>query len=31
MTSDALFMYDWLKQRLDTKPLYIWGHSLGTG
>nr|XP_046257034.1 lysophosphatidylserine lipase ABHD12 [Scatophagus argus]XP_046257035.1 lysophosphatidylserine lipase ABHD12 [Scatophagus argus] len=32
MTSDALFMYDWLKQRLDAKtPLYIWGHSLGTG
>ncbi|XP_042338785.1 lysophosphatidylserine lipase ABHD12-like, partial [Plectropomus leopardus] len=32
MTSDALFMYDWLKHRLDDKtPLYIWGHSLGTG
>ncbi|XP_059215826.1 lysophosphatidylserine lipase ABHD12 [Centropristis striata] len=32
MTSDALFMYDWLKQQLDHKtPLYIWGHSLGTG
>ncbi|XP_028983223.1 lysophosphatidylserine lipase ABHD12 isoform X2 [Betta splendens] len=31
MTSDALFMYDWLKQRVDKKPLYIWGHSLGTG
>ncbi|XP_049926522.1 lysophosphatidylserine lipase ABHD12 [Epinephelus moara] len=32
MTSDALFIYDWLKQRLDNKtPLYIWGHSLGTG
>ncbi|KAM9344945.1 LOW QUALITY PROTEIN: lysophosphatidylserine lipase ABHD12 [Symphorus nematophorus] len=32
MTSDALFMYDWLKQRLDNKQqLYIWGHSLGTG
>ncbi|XP_030012601.1 lysophosphatidylserine lipase ABHD12 [Sphaeramia orbicularis] len=31
MTSDALFMYDWLKQKLDRRPLYIWGHSLGTG
>ncbi|XP_060896455.1 lysophosphatidylserine lipase ABHD12 isoform X2 [Labrus mixtus] len=32
MTSDALFIYDWLKKRLDSKlPLYIWGHSLGTG
>ncbi|KAI3363545.1 hypothetical protein L3Q82_012150 [Scortum barcoo] len=32
MTSDALFIYDRLKQRLDLKtPLYIWGHSLGTG
>ncbi|XP_020565023.1 monoacylglycerol lipase ABHD12 [Oryzias latipes] len=32
MTSDALFVYDWLKQQIGkTKPLYIWGHSLGTG
>ncbi|XP_037554127.1 lysophosphatidylserine lipase ABHD12 [Nematolebias whitei] len=32
MTSDALFVYDWLKQRTDKSlPLYIWGHSLGTG
>uniref|UniRef100_A0A669E0V1 Abhydrolase domain containing 12, lysophospholipase n=1 Tax=Oreochromis niloticus TaxID=8128 RepID=A0A669E0V1_ORENI len=32
MTSDALFIYDWLKRRTDkTLPLYIWGHSLGTG
>ncbi|AWP14734.1 putative monoacylglycerol lipase ABHD12 [Scophthalmus maximus] len=31
MTSDALFMYDRLKQRLNKTPLYIWGHSLGTG
>lgn len=31
MTSDALFIYDWLKVRLDKTPLYVWGHSLGTG
>ncbi|CAN9500204.1 unnamed protein product [Ophioblennius macclurei] len=32
MTSDALFMYDWLKHRThETLPLYVWGHSLGTG
>ncbi|XP_054655499.1 lysophosphatidylserine lipase ABHD12 isoform X4 [Dunckerocampus dactyliophorus] len=31
MTSDALFMYDWLKARRNKGPLYIWGHSLGTG
>ncbi|XP_043992989.1 lysophosphatidylserine lipase ABHD12 isoform X3 [Gambusia affinis] len=32
MTSDALFVYDWLRQRMEkTLPLYIWGHSLGTG
>uniref|UniRef100_A0A673IM61 Abhydrolase domain containing 12 n=1 Tax=Sinocyclocheilus rhinocerous TaxID=307959 RepID=A0A673IM61_9TELE len=31
MTSDALFLYQWIKQRIGQKPLYIWGHSLGTG
>ncbi|XP_013879073.1 lysophosphatidylserine lipase ABHD12 [Austrofundulus limnaeus] len=32
MTSDALFVYDWLKQRIEKSlPLYVWGHSLGTG
>lgn len=31
MTSDALFIYDWLKVRLNNTPLYVWGHSLGTG
>ncbi|XP_038157719.1 lysophosphatidylserine lipase ABHD12 isoform X2 [Cyprinodon tularosa] len=32
MTSDALFVYDWLKQRMEESgQLYIWGHSLGTG
>uniref|UniRef100_A0A9J7YP29 Lysophosphatidylserine lipase ABHD12 n=1 Tax=Cyprinus carpio carpio TaxID=630221 RepID=A0A9J7YP29_CYPCA len=31
MTTDALFLYQWIKQRIGQKPLYIWGHSLGTG
>uniref|UniRef100_A0A8C6TII9 Abhydrolase domain containing 12 n=1 Tax=Neogobius melanostomus TaxID=47308 RepID=A0A8C6TII9_9GOBI len=31
MTSDALFIYHWLKVRLNKAPLYVWGHSLGTG
>ncbi|KAG9344507.1 hypothetical protein JZ751_011177 [Albula glossodonta] len=31
MTSDAVFLYQWLKERIGKKPLYIWGHSLGTG
>ncbi|XP_008319747.1 lysophosphatidylserine lipase ABHD12 isoform X2 [Cynoglossus semilaevis] len=31
MTSDSLFIYDQLKQHLNKTPLYIWGHSLGTG
>lgn len=31
MTQDALFLYQWLKQRIGNKSLYIWGHSLGTG
>uniref|UniRef100_A0A672S4B2 Lysophosphatidylserine lipase ABHD12 n=1 Tax=Sinocyclocheilus grahami TaxID=75366 RepID=A0A672S4B2_SINGR len=31
MTSDAFFLYQWIKQRIGQKPLYIWGHSLGTG
>uniref|UniRef100_A0A8C6MHS9 Abhydrolase domain containing 12, lysophospholipase n=1 Tax=Nothobranchius furzeri TaxID=105023 RepID=A0A8C6MHS9_NOTFU len=32
MTDDALFIYDWLKQQMGKSlPLYIWGHSLGTG
>ncbi|KAK7142498.1 hypothetical protein R3I94_011993 [Phoxinus phoxinus] len=31
MTSDALFLYQWIKQRIGQKPLHIWGHSLGTG
>ncbi|XP_028844531.1 lysophosphatidylserine lipase ABHD12 isoform X4 [Denticeps clupeoides] len=31
MTADAHFLYQWVKQKIAKKPLYIWGHSLGTG
>ncbi|XP_028976135.1 lysophosphatidylserine lipase ABHD12 [Esox lucius] len=31
MTSDALFLYQWLKLKAGSKPLHLWGHSLGTG
>ncbi|XP_056147868.1 lysophosphatidylserine lipase ABHD12 [Lampris incognitus] len=31
MTSDALFLYSWMKDQVRDKPLYVWGHSLGTG
>ncbi|KAK7878356.1 hypothetical protein WMY93_031073 [Mugilogobius chulae] len=31
MTSDALVVHEWIKVRINKTPLYIWGHSLGTG
>ncbi|CAL8367794.1 unnamed protein product [Gadus morhua 'NCC'] len=31
MTADSLFMYHRLKRAVANKPLYVWGHSLGTG
>ncbi|KAJ3610839.1 hypothetical protein NHX12_022929 [Muraenolepis orangiensis] len=31
MTSDSLFVYGWLKDAINKKSLYVWGHSLGTG
>ncbi|XP_076834266.1 lysophosphatidylserine lipase ABHD12 [Brachyhypopomus gauderio] len=31
MTTDALYVYQWLQRRVGSSPLYIWGHSLGTG
>ncbi|KYO18366.1 monoacylglycerol lipase ABHD12 [Alligator mississippiensis] len=31
MTYDALHVFDWIKARSGDNPLYIWGHSLGTG
>lgn len=31
MTYDALHVFDWIKARSGDNPVYIWGHSLGTG
>ncbi|KAK6328792.1 hypothetical protein J4Q44_G00007700 [Coregonus suidteri] len=31
MTSDAMFLYQWVMERVGSKPLNVWGHSLGTG
>ncbi|XP_018118367.1 lysophosphatidylserine lipase ABHD12 isoform X1 [Xenopus laevis] len=31
MTYDALHAFDWIKARSGDNPVYIWGHSLGTG
>ena len=31
VVSDALFIYRWVRQRKGKSPLFIWGHSLGTG
>ncbi|KAG9275521.1 monoacylglycerol lipase ABHD12-like [Astyanax mexicanus] len=31
LTTDALYLYNWVKARCKDSPLVIWGHSLGTG
>lgn len=31
VVADAYFVYKWLRQRIGTRKLYLWGHSLGTG
>ncbi|XP_051866898.1 lysophosphatidylserine lipase ABHD12 [Pristis pectinata] len=31
MTTDAIYTYNWLKERSGKSSIYIWGHSLGTG
>ncbi|XP_038865146.1 mucin-5AC-like isoform X2 [Salvelinus namaycush] len=31
MTSDALYLYQWVKTRSRTSQVCLWGHSLGTG
>ncbi|KAL8185173.1 UNVERIFIED_CONTAM: Monoacylglycerol lipase abhd12 [Gekko kuhli] len=31
LTYDALHVFDWIKARSGDNPVYIWGHSLGTG
>ncbi|KAK6306848.1 hypothetical protein J4Q44_G00219960 [Coregonus suidteri] len=31
MTSDAIYLYQWVKTRSRTSEVCLWGHSLGTG
>uniref|UniRef100_A0AAY5K6H4 AB hydrolase-1 domain-containing protein n=1 Tax=Esox lucius TaxID=8010 RepID=A0AAY5K6H4_ESOLU len=31
MTSDAIYLYQWVKTRSGNSQVYLWGHSLGTG
>ncbi|XP_017552180.1 lysophosphatidylserine lipase ABHD12 [Pygocentrus nattereri] len=31
LTTDALYLYHWVRERSKGSPLIIWGHSLGTG
>jgi len=31
VVEDAKFMYRWVKSRAGKSPVFIWGHSLGTG
>nr|DBA14495.1 TPA: hypothetical protein GDO54_005453 [Pyxicephalus adspersus] len=31
VTHDAIFLYEWVKERSYRNPVCIWGHSLGTG
>lgn len=31
LTSDALYLYQWVKTRSRTSQICLWGHSLGTG
>lgn len=31
LTTDALYVYKWVKARCGNSLVVIWGHSLGTG
>ncbi|XP_054655291.1 monoacylglycerol lipase ABHD12-like [Dunckerocampus dactyliophorus] len=31
LTTDALHVYNWVKERSGSSPVILWGHSLGTG
>ncbi|KAJ8014572.1 hypothetical protein DPEC_G00041640 [Dallia pectoralis] len=31
LTTDALYLYHWVKARSGNSPVILWGHSLGTG
>jgi len=28
---DGLALYHWIRQHSGSSPIYIWGHSMGTG
>lgn len=31
VVADGKYVFKWVQQRTKTSPLYVWGHSLGTG
>ncbi|KAG8234457.1 hypothetical protein J437_LFUL011856 [Ladona fulva] len=31
VVEDGVFIYNWLKEKVKNAPLFVWGHSLGTG
>lgn len=31
LVEDGIFMYKWLEKQANGNPLFVWGHSLGTG
>lgn len=31
VVADGKYMFKWVQERAKTSPLYVWGHSLGTG
>lgn len=31
LSTDALYLYDWVKARSGNSLVCVWGHSLGTG
>ena len=31
LVTDGMFMYKWLEKHVNGSPLFVWGHSLGTG
>ncbi|KAK3922473.1 Lysophosphatidylserine lipase ABHD12, partial [Frankliniella fusca] len=31
LVADGIFMYKWVEKHINGSPLFVWGHSLGTG